>query len=189
MKRNKIMSKIFLALVLLTTTVAMSQDEKLPYYEIPEPSENYTAGSMASRMIDALGFRYYWATEGLSATDLKYKASDSGRTSAETVEHIFGLSQFILNSISKEDKKSKKEKLSFEAQRQQTLFNLKQASDILRASEDLSQYDTPRLPFWNMINGPISDAIWHCGQLVTLRRASGNPFNSKVDVFQGKLKK
>lgn len=182
------MEKLFLAFMLLTSTVVMSQEEKLPYYEIPEPSENYTAGSVAARMIDALGFRYYWATEGLTASDLKYKASDSGRTSAETVEHILGLSQFIFNSISTEDKKDKKEKLSFEEQRKQTLFCLKQASDLLRVSKDLSEYDSSRLPFWNMINGPISDAIWHCGQLVTLRRASGNPFNSKVNLLTGKLK-
>ena len=41
-------------------------------------------------------------------------------------------------------------------------------------------------PFWNMINGPISDAIWHSGQVVANRRASGNPINPKVNVFIGK---
>ena len=28
--------------------------------------------------------------------------------------------------------------------------------------------------------------LWHCGQVVTNRRASGNPINSKVNVFVGK---
>ena len=42
-------------------------------------------------------------------------------------------------------------------------------------------------PFWNAINGPISDALWHIGQVVTFRRSSGNPFSSKVDVFMGKF--
>ena len=76
----------------------------------------------------------------------------------------------------------------FEDKRKETLFNLKKASDILRASKELSEFDTPRLPFWNMINGPISDAIWHCGQLVILRRASGNSFNSKVGLLSGRIR-
>ena len=47
---------------------------KLPYYEIPDYPETYTAGSVAARMLDGLGFRYYWATEGLNEDDLnKYR--------------------------------------------------------------------------------------------------------------------
>lgn len=43
-------------------------------------------------------------------------------------------------------------------------------------------------PFWNMLNGPIADALWHVGQVVSFRRSSGNPFNSKVSVFSGKVR-
>ncbi|MDN3666467.1 hypothetical protein ACFFU1_13185 [Algibacter miyuki] len=178
-----------LALLLMINTVAMAQEEKLPYYEILEPAENYTAGSVAARMIDGLGFRYYWATEGLKAEDLEQKASDSGRTSGETVDHILGLSYFILNAISEEENKKANGTLSFEEQRKQTLLNFKKASDILLNTEDLSKMGASRTPFWNIINGPIADAIWHSGQVAMLRRASGNPFNSKVNLFSGKVKK
>lgn len=44
------------------------------------------------------------------------------------------------------------------------------------------------LPIWNLINGPIADAIWHVGQVVSFRRASGNPFNAKVNLMMGKLR-
>ena len=67
-------------------------------------------------------------------------------------------------------------------------MNFKMASDILRHTDDISQFDSTSFPFWNIINGPISDALWHCGQVVLLRRSSGNPFNSKVSVFSGKLR-
>lgn len=61
--------------------------------------------------------------------------------------------------------------------------------------EDLVKYKmvfkresgTRELPFWNEINGPIADALWHVGQVVSLRRSSGNPFNPKVNVLTGKL--
>jgi hypothetical protein len=47
---------------------------------------------------------------------------------------------------------------------------------------------TTEFPFWNQLNGPIADAIWHTGQVVSFRRSSGNPFNSKASVFNGKLR-
>jgi len=42
-------------------------------------------------------------------------------------------------------------------------------------------------PLWNNINGSIADAIWHAGQVVMLRRASGNPISKKVQFLQGKI--
>ncbi|AUP81713.1 hypothetical protein C1H87_20895 [Flavivirga eckloniae] len=168
--------------------MAQPKEGTLQYYEIPDSPESYTAGTVAARMIDGLGFRYYWATEGLRSEDLAYKPSETGRTSEETIDHILGLSNFILNSVSKEGKKEAETKRSFKEKRKQTLLNLKKVSDILRIMDDVSQFDNDRFPFWNIINGPIADALWHCGQVVMLRRASGNPFNSKVSVFTGKLR-
>ena len=182
------MKKITLLLAFMTS-IGMAQDKEiLPYYEIPEHADSYTAGSAASRMLDGLGFRYYWATEGLRVEDLEYKPSESGRTSAETIDHLLGLSNFILNSISTEKSSDSTEVLTFIEKRKQTLLNIKKASEILRTIDDISQFDNDRFPFWNIINGPTSDALWHCGQVVMLRRASGNPFNSKVNVFSGKLR-
>lgn len=174
--------------ILLSISMMAQDDTKLPYYEIPEAAESYTAGTTVSRMIDGLGFRYYWATEGLRPEDLAYKPSDSGRTSGETIDHLFGLSNFILSSIIKDFKPVDGKAMAFDEKRKQTLLNFKQASDILRTTEDLSKFDNSKYPFWNVINGPIADALWHCGQVVMLRRASGNSFNSKVSVFAGKLK-
>ncbi|WP_303315806.1 hypothetical protein Q4Q34_14025 [Flavivirga abyssicola] len=176
------------ALLLSTFVMAQSKEEKLPYYEIPNHPESYTAGTVAARMVDGLGFRYYWATEGLRGEDLVYRPSETGRTSAETIDHILGLSNFILSSVSEKGERSKETEGSFEDKRKQTLLNFKKVSDILRTMDDVSQFDNDRFPFWNIINGPIADALWHCGQVVMLRRASGNPFNSEVSVFTGKLR-
>jgi len=49
-----------------------------------------------------------------------------------------------------------------------------------------SDNGTSEYPFWNTLNGPISDALWHTGQIVSFRRSSGNPFDSKVGVLVGK---
>ena len=39
--------------------------ENPPYHEMPPTSEKYTNATVAARMIDGLGYRYYWATKDL----------------------------------------------------------------------------------------------------------------------------
>lgn len=171
--------------------------EQLPYYQIPDYPESYTAGTVAARMVDGLGFRYYWATEGLRDEDLAYKPSAEARTTAETIDHLYGLSKVIVNAtLQKPNVSTNEPEMSFQEKRKQTLINIKTAADILRVSNDLSKYTivferesgTSEFPFWNNLNGPIGDALWHCGQVVLLRRSSGNPFNSKASVFTGKVR-
>lgn len=188
------MKLLYIIAALLVTTIAMAQNKKteLPYYEIPEYSEKYTAGTVAARMVDALGFRFYWASEGLTEKDLAYKANEDGRTSKETITHIYDLSKIILNATLQQPNTKSEETLSFNDMRKAILNNLKTAADILRSSNDISEYKiifgAQEFPFWNQINGPIADAIWHCGQLVVYRRTTGNPINSKVNHFTGKIR-
>ncbi|NND16648.1 MAG: hypothetical protein HKN89_10040 [Eudoraea sp.] len=180
----------------LFMTMTTNAQDSLPYYTIPDAPEQYTAGSVISRMIDGLGFRYYWATEGLTDDNLSYKPSETNRTIGETVEHIYGLTNVILNAALKKpnDRRGSSETPSgFDEIRKATLKNLETASALMLASEALEEHKvifvretgTSDFPFWNMINGPIEDAVWHCGQVVSLRRAAGNPMPSGVSVFQG----
>jgi len=37
-----------------------------------------------------------------------------------------------------------------------------------------------------MLNGMISDCIYHTGQIVLMRRSNGNPIDPNVNVFIGK---
>lgn len=190
--------KTFVAISLMLSFLNMNaqeqSDEIIPYSEIPDFPEYFTAGTVAARMIDGLGFRYYWATNCLRDEDLAYKPSPDGRTTAETIDHIYNLSQVILNSTLKKPniQNTIEVELSFAEKRKLTLTNFKTAADILRTSDDISKYKlvfgTNEFPFWNNLNGPIEDAVWHCGQVVLLRRASGNPYNSKANVFTGKVK-
>jgi len=191
------MKKLIIIILLFNCFVFYSQDE-LPYYEIPDYPESYTTGNVLSRMIDGLGFRFYWASEGLKEKDLNYRASKDSRSSIEIIEHIHVLSKIILNSVQGKPNISQSEsKLNFKNLRKKTLENFEISSQILKKTKDLSKFKIVfenqgmrnEFPFWNQINGPIEDAVWHSGQLVILRRASGNPFNSKASVFTGKVEK
>ena len=167
------------------------------YYQIPDYPDEYSRGTVAARVVDGLGFRFYWASEGLRQEDLDYRNVESARTNGETIDHIFGLSQTIINSVKVEPNMSKDwSHLSIDQKRTMALKNMQEASELLKSSKpsDMDGYrvifkskeSTTEFPFWNMLNGPISDAIWHTGQVVSLRRASGNPIDPKISVLSGK---
>lgn len=188
----------------LNTTLVISQSEKqitmdtLPYYQIPDYPENHSSASVLARMIDGLGYRYHWASEGLRDEDLSYKPSELGATTLETLEHIHGLATSINNVAFGKPNIRPYEKLEkdYTLLRSETLQLLKEASDHFRDNDtkDLSEYKLvfkrgekeSSFPIWNLINGQLTDAIYHTGQLVSFRRTSGNPMNSKVNVFMGK---
>jgi hypothetical protein len=183
---------VSLSIFLFAMIYSNAQNE-LPYTQIPEVPETYTAGSVISRMLDGLGFRYYWATEGLRAEDLSFKPSKDSRTSEKTIDHILSLSQVILNSALGVPNGQPQPEMTFEEKRKKTLVNIQQASQIFIKETDLSKFTVVfgagdrkvEFPFWNQINGPISDALWHVGQVVSFRRSSGNPLPKGVNVLRG----
>lgn len=172
----------------------------LPYREIPAYPDSFTAEAVVARMIDGLGFRFYWATEGLRPEDLSFRPSPEARTSEETIDHILGLSNILVNALKKQANVRSGEEtspLTFVVKRKMILENLQTASMLLRQPGNRLEDCTivfkngersTEFPFWNMLNGPIADALWHVGQVVSFRRSSGNPFNSKASVFTGTVR-
>lgn len=193
--------KLTLLLSLVVIGQAFGQSAELPYAQIPDYPKQYSAATVAARMVDALGFRYYWATEGLRAEDISFSPNNDARTTRETLTHILDLSQVLLNSVNEvpTDNDIVLPELSFAEMRQKTLENIKATSAKLMKSndKDLSKFkmvfkrgsNSREFPFWNALNGPLADALWHVGQVVSFRRSSGNPFNEKVNVLTGTVAK
>lgn len=169
------------------------------YYQIPNAPTAFNEHTAIARVVDGLGFRYYWATEGLRDADLSFAPAEGSRNSRATLEHIFSLSGVVLNSIkiipnggNSVDSKT----FSWEELRYQTLKRIKEASDLLKSEDHDAMGDYSMIfqrgdtqnayPFWNVLNGPLADALWHVGQVVSYRRLSGNPFDGKVSVLSGK---
>jgi hypothetical protein len=177
-----------LCIMMFVSLGAVAQSDSLPYVSFPPAPDHYNAGTVVSRLLDGLGFRYYWATEGLRPIDLSFKPSPAARTSQETLEHIYSLSNMIIAAVGGNPSGEYK---TFGEIRKATLENFKKASSIIAAYNDRDMeklnedFDGKKLPFWNMINGPISDCLWHTGQVVSFRRSSGNPFSDKVEMFLG----
>jgi len=175
-------------------------DTNLPYSTIPDYSDSYNSGNIVKRMVDGLGFRYYWATEGLTTSDLVYKPSAEAQNAQQTLEHMCGLSEMILNAAKNAPNVRPKSwsDFTFIELRKTTLENLKKASELFedKTAKEIAELEVifesnakkTTYPFWNMLNGPIADALYHTGQIVSFRRTSGNPINPKVNVFLGKLR-
>ena len=87
---------------MLTSTKIFSQERNY-FYEIKDIEDNYSNNSIVSRFIHSVGFRYYWATEGLREQDLIYKPSETGISTRETLEHIYNLSCLLYTSPSPRD--------------------------------------------------------------------------------------
>lgn len=192
---------LLLASILCLFSQMKAQNKSDYYYEIPDYPEKFTAGTVAGRMADGLGFRFYWATADLRPEDLVSKASEEGRTLEETVDHIYNLTAIVMNATKKEPTVFPIDVsgMSFEEKRNAILEFIKTASINLKAAKDkefndfkmIFQYadgNSNEWPFWNELNGPMADALWHTGQVVVLRRVSGNPFTSNVSVLSGKVK-
>lgn len=201
MKKNKRPRHLLLLLIAFICLVAfnhtpMAAQDALPYHEIPEYPDSYTQGTIMARLVDGLGFRYYWATEGLRPEDLAYKPGPTNRTIEETLDHLYGLSAVILNAalnVPNDRKTPLAVPDSFEAKRRATLEHFRKTSEAFQKLEAVTENqiifirntDTLTFPFWNLLNGPLEDAVWHCGQVVSLRRAAGNPIAEGVSVFMG----
>ncbi len=175
----------------------MSQTQELPYQQIPDYPAEYTSGAIVARMVDGLGFRYYWATDGLTQEDLDFQPTEEGRSVLETLQHIYGMSEMIKNAPeAKPNVRPMDLEYSFEELRKMTLENLQTAS-TLYSSMKSGDFDAAKVifqrgdvqsdfPYWNMLNGMLSDCIYHTGQVTMMRRMSGNPINPNISVFRGR---
>ena len=190
------MRAVFFILLGLYHLNIMSQTSEY-FKDISEYPTEINSGNIISRMINGLGYRYYWATEKLKENDLIYRPSKDAYSTKETMVHIFTLSKTVYNTtLSKINERPDIDiPGDYESIRNETLQFLEKASKNFSNlnSEELNQIrikfnrggTIKSFPIWNLLNGPIADAIYHTGQIVSFRRTTGNPIDSSVNVFMG----
>ena len=183
-------------LIVLTSIQVMAQ-ESLPFSIIPPAPDEVTAASTLARMVQGLGFRYYWATEGLTLKDLNYRPTEEAQSTLETLQHIYGLALVIKNTTENSPNTRPLTGIpdGYEELRKATLTTLSEASEKLieATKEQVSHMSIifdrkgkiSNFPIWNLMNGPLEDAIYHTGQIVSFRRTAGNPIPKGVNVFLG----
>ena len=149
-------------------------NDKIPYRQIPDYPDKIDAADVITRMIDGLGFRFYWATEDLTEKDYTFRITPQSMTIGEIIGHVWGLVNWI--GLSLYGKHFNRPQIISDV-RNSALENIMiLRNDFLKMTEEeLNNIRIDDRPFWNMINGPIADALTHVGQINVLRRAAGNP--------------
>lgn len=194
------MKKIMLPILLFAQLGNSQNRSELPFENIGDYPKEYTARTVMIRLISGLGYRYHWASKELRPIDLAYRPSSEAASAEETLMHLYGLSDMIKNAVLNQPslRPLPKTARTYTELREATLTNLKEAIQGLQLSEEeglaarkvILERVSKRVefPFWHAINGPVSDALYHVGQLVSFRRTTGNPIDSNVSVFMGKNK-
>ncbi len=176
----------------------MAQNRVDHYKNLSTPKGTINTTTILSRQFQGLGFRYYWATQGLHLEDLNYRPTADSRSIFETMEHIYSLCFTVISTL--EGLSVQRPEKPFEMDgttlRMQTLAQIQRAEEYISSNNTFNLEDrsivfkTPKgersYPFMYLINGPLADALTHIGQILTLRRANGNPQESGVNVFLGK---
>ncbi len=93
--------RLLIALFIFINIHAMAQETippNLPYRSIPTAAKDYGAGNLIVRMIEGAGYRYHWATEDLTASDLDYQPSPEGKSVRATLAHIYDLTAIVRNT-------------------------------------------------------------------------------------------
>lgn len=191
--------RLLFCLFLFTNFLIMAQ-EQLPLAEIPPAPEMANSGNVIARMVQGLGYRYYWASKDLREIDLAYRPTEEASSSFETLKHIYGLAEVIHNTALSQSSQRPLANApkAYNSLRAQTLAHLEEASRLFlaKSAEEVAQMEVIfqrgekhyRFPIWNLLNGPLADAIYHTGQVVSFRRTTGNPLQKGVNVFIGKTK-
>lgn len=153
------------------------------YDRIDTYPERVNAVAVILRLLDGLGFRFYWATYELDGDDYEFTPAEGGNSIGWMVSHIWGLLNWIHLSITGEQAKRPSSKID---QRDHVLELIRMIQEGITnmSDEQLSEVRIEGLPFWHIINGPISDALSHVGQINMARRLMGKP-TPGANVFRG----
>ncbi|MBN2327148.1 MAG: hypothetical protein JXR73_08325 [Candidatus Omnitrophica bacterium] len=148
--------------------------EELPFREINEYPASINAPNMIVRMLDGLGFRFYWATEDLLLKDYAFPFSPDGKSIHDIVKHIWGLAYWM--SIHVLHLQYKRPEDDYDLRKEILLIIQMLRDEFANMDETkLESIQIENQPFWHLINGPIEDAVSHTGQINVLRRIAGNP--------------
>ena len=165
------------------------------FAEISSYPKNFSTGSVLARVIDGLGFRYYWATEGLTENDLLYSPGNNNRTTYQTLNHLYNMVDFMGNILENKTYHFPEPENGFDFSelRQKTLHRMEEIRNNLSDMENgdleektihLTVGGNPMdFSIWHMFNGPFTDSIFHIGQIISFRRANGNPVDPYVEPF------
>jgi hypothetical protein len=153
------------------------------FNRIPPYPDSISGTTVLVRLLDGLGFRFRWSTEGLSDDDYGFRPAPDCMSIEELVKHVWGLVNWVCLSMGL-DEFERGDDIAITRGRVLEMIHALRVALNSMSDEDLKDTTIRGSPFWHIINGPISDALTHVGQINSFRRLAGNP-TPKANVFTG----
>jgi hypothetical protein len=153
------------------------------FNRIPPYPETVSGTTTIVRLLDGLGFRFRWSTEGLTDEDYGFRPAPDCMSIEELVGHVWGLVNWVSQSVGLDGSERGDEAAITRGRVLEIIHAIRDALCSM-SDEDLKETTIRGMPFWHIINGPISDALTHVGQINSFRRLAGNP-TPKAHVFTG----
>ena len=153
------------------------------FHRIPPCPDSISGTTVLVRLLDGLGFRFRWSTEGLSDDDYGFRPAPDCMSIGELVRHVWGLVNWVCLSMGIDEYKRGDDIVLIRGSVLEMIHALREALGSM-SDEDMRGITIEGRPFWHIINGPISDALTHVGQINSFRRLAGLP-TPKANVFVG----
>ena len=181
------LKKLILIFSLFVSSFSYGQEDitELPYNKKSKYPKKNAAGIVMAKMIDELGYKYYWATDSLLNDEVR-NTFNSSNLPRLLLNGVYQMSENIINYSSENKLKPelKLEEMSFDDFRKNTLLNLKEASNIL-----IRNADTIHFLNLNLFVKSIAISNSYCDQIISFRENIGKPFKPKNDFIEQKLYK
>ena len=142
------------------------------------------ANGVFMRLIDGLGYRFYWATEGLRPADYVFSPGAGCMSIGDLIGHVWGLANWVQEHVTGAGAGTRPaDPAEQRARALEILHTIRTHVGTIdgRALWELRINDHP---VWHLVNGPLSDALTHTGQIASFRRLNGNPV-PRHSVFRG----
>jgi hypothetical protein len=163
------------------------------FRSLPPGPDAVTGSAVLVRLVEGIGFRFRWATEGLRDADLSFRPTPETMSIDGLARHVLGLATWVAAAAGAlpEAAGAPGPETAFAEIRQRVLevFAGLRArlsgmnDDEIAAIRMGSRGET--FPWPHIVNGPLADALTHVGQINVLRRSNGNP-TPKANVFLGR---
>jgi len=163
------------------------------FRSLPPGPETVTGSAVFVRLVEGIGFRFFWATEGLRESDLSFRPTPETMTVADLAGHVLELAAWA--AVAAGAIPAEPQEPEFSPAFPEIRMRVLEVLSLLRArfaGMSDEEIGTIRIgsragpvPWPHLVNGPLADALTHIGQIAVLRRASGNPV-PKANVFLGR---
>ncbi len=159
-------------------------------YNLPSCPTLMTESNVVVRMIDAIVSRYANATKGVPESISTYQVCDSAMSLIKVYRHIYQLCYWTASAWDQSVRYDHSIK-TLDGYRLASLQMLLDLRHLLHnTNQKTLQYATlyhertdSYLPFWYIINGPLSDILTHIGQINSWRRVAGHPCDQFSPLF------